>query len=39
MVYVSLLELDGIKKGQINKFAKVPKFELGNDKEYEVEAI
>ena len=36
--YVSLLEQDTIKKRRINEFS-VPKFELGDNKEYEVEAI
>ena len=34
-----LLEQDTTKKEQINEFAKVPKFEAGNNKEYNVEAI
>ena len=37
--HISLLEQDITRKGRINKFAKVPEFETGNDKEYEVEAI
>ena len=32
-----LMELDTIRKRQINKF--LPKFEVGNNKKYEVEAI
>ena len=35
---VSLLKQDIIKKGWINKFS-VTEFEVGNDKEYEIEAI
>lgn len=38
MFYMSLLEQDTIKKEQINEFL-VPKFEVGDDKEYKMEAI
>ena len=37
MFYVSLLEQDTIRKRQINKF--VSEFEIGDNKEYEVEVI
>ena len=36
--YVSLLEKDTTRKGRMNEFL-VPKFEPGNNKEYEVKAI
>ena len=39
MFYISLLEQDTIRKGGINKFAEVPKFEVGNNKKYKVEAM
>ena len=35
---MSLLEQNNTRKGQMNKFS-VPEFELGNNKEYKVEAI
>ena len=34
-----LLEQDTIKKGRMNKFAEVPEFNIGNDMEYQIEAI
>ena len=37
--HMSLLEQNTIRKGRMNKFAEVPEFESGNDKEYEVQAI
>ena len=36
---MSLLEQDTTRKKRMNKFTEVPKFELGNNKEYKVEAI
>ena len=39
MFYVSPLEQNTTRKGQINKFAEVPEFEPGDNKEYEVETI
>ena len=39
MFHVSLLEQYTTKKGRMNEFVKVPKFKLGDDKEYKVEAI
>ena len=36
---MSLLEQNITKKWRMNKFVEVPKFELGNDKEYQMEAI
>ena len=38
MFYVLLLKQDITKKGRINKFA-MPEFEVGDNKEYKVEAI
>ena len=37
--YISLLEQDTTRKKWMNEFTEVPKFELGNNKEYELEAI
>ena len=39
LFHVSLPEQDTTKKRQMNKFAKVPEFELGDDKKYKVEVI
>ena len=39
MFYVLLLEQDIIKKEQMNRFLLMPEFEIGNNKEYEIEAI
>ena len=39
MFHMSLLEQDNIRKGRINEFTEVPKFESSDNKEYEVEAI
>ena len=39
MFHVSLLEQDITRKGRMNKFVEVPEFEVGDNKEYEVEAI
>ena len=36
---MSLLKQNIIRKGLMNNFAKVPEFELDNDKKYKVEAI
>ena len=36
---MSLLEQDTTIKKRMKEFAKVPEFELDNDKEYEIEAI
>lgn len=39
MFHVLLLEQDIIKKRRINKFLLVPKFEVGDNKEYKMKAI
>lgn len=37
--YVSLLQQNPIRKGQVNKLVPEPKFETSKDKKYKIDAI